>query len=114
VGQESVTITIDGKDYVAIPRAAYLRMMGGKDLEGTVDAVEYTRKRLGETLRAARDAAGLTQDQLAKKLGKKQPMVSGAESGSVRVGARFVANVLKACGLPKDWKAPKKRGRRRG
>jgi hypothetical protein len=31
-------------------------------------------------------------------------MVSGAESGAVRIGARYVAAVLKACGLPKDWK----------
>jgi ribosome-binding protein aMBF1 (putative translation factor) len=110
VGHAKVTLTIDGKEYVAIPRAEYLRIVGGKDLEGAVDAGEYTRRRLGETLRAARDVAGLTQEELAKKLGKKQPMVSGAESGSVRVGERYVAAVLKACGLPKNWKAPKKKG----
>jgi ribosome-binding protein aMBF1 (putative translation factor) len=104
MGQQTVTVTIDGNEYVAIPRAEYLRMAGGKDLDGAVDAMEYTRKRLGESLRAARETAGLTQEQLAKKLGRKQPMVSGAESGGVRVGARYVAAVLKACGLPKDWK----------
>jgi hypothetical protein len=35
-------------------------------------------------------------------------MVSGAESGAVHVGEKYVAAVLEACGLPKDWKAPKR------
>jgi ribosome-binding protein aMBF1 (putative translation factor) len=109
MGHAKVTVTIDGKEYVALPRADYLRLVGGKDLEGAVDAVEYTRRSLGRTLRAAREAAGLTQAQLAEKLGNAQPMVSGAETGTVRVGERYVASVLKACGLPKDWKAPKRK-----
>src|SRR5258708_36508589 len=90
-------------------------MGGGQDLEGAVDAVEYTRRSLGKSLRAAREAAGLTQAELASKLGKAQPMISGAESGTVRVGERHVAAVLKACGLPKDWKPSKgsTRARRR-
>jgi ribosome-binding protein aMBF1 (putative translation factor) len=108
----TVTVTIDGKEYVAVPRADYLRMTGGKDLEGAVDAVEYTRRSLGKSLRAAREAAGLSQAELAAKLGKAQPMISGAESGTVRVGERHVSAVLKACGLPKDWKASKRRGAR--
>jgi ribosome-binding protein aMBF1 (putative translation factor) len=107
----SVKLTIDGKEYVALPRADYVRMGGAKELAGAVDAVAYTRRSLGKTLRAAREAAGLTQAELAEKLGKAQPMVSGAEAGRVRVGERYVAAVLKACGLPKDWKRPK--GRRR-
>lgn len=102
MGHVKVTVTINGKEYVAIPRADYLRMVGGKDLHGAVDAVEYTRQSLGKTLRSARETAGLTQDELAQKLGKTQPMVSGAESGSVRVGSRYVAAVLKACRLPKN------------
>jgi transcriptional regulator with XRE-family HTH domain len=85
-------------------------MTGCKDLEGAVDAVEYTRRSLGNTLRAAREAAGLTQAELAEKLGKAQPNVSGAEAGRVRVGEKYVSAVLKACGLPPDWRAPRKRG----
>ncbi len=108
MGRARVTVTINGKEYVAIPRADYLRMVGGKDLEGAVDAVEYGRKSLGRSLRAARETAGLTQGELAAKLGKTQPMVSGAESGAVRVGEKYVASVLEACGLPKDWKAPRR------
>ena len=110
MGHVKVTVTIDGKEYVAVPRADYLRMVGGKDLEGAVDAAEYGRRSLGRSLRAAREAAGLSQAELAAKLGKAQPTVSGAETGAVHVGERYVAAVLKACGLPKDWKAPKKKG----
>ncbi len=99
-----VTLKIDGKDYLALPRAEYLRLAGGKDLEGAVDAVEYARRSLGATLRAARKRAGLSQADLAKRLRKSQPMVSGAESGAVHVGERYVAAVLKACHLPKNWK----------
>jgi ribosome-binding protein aMBF1 (putative translation factor) len=106
-----VTVTIDGKEYVAIPRADYVRITGGKnkDLDGAVDAADYTRRSLGASLRAAREAAGLTQDALAKKIGKAQPMVSAAESGAIHVGERYTLAVLKACGLPKDWAAKEKR-----
>jgi transcriptional regulator with XRE-family HTH domain len=100
-------VKINGREYVALPIAEYRRMVGVGDLKGAVDAVEYGRRSLGRSLRAAREAAGLTQAALANKLGKAQPMVSGAETGAVRVGERYVADVLKACGLPRDWKAPK-------
>jgi ribosome-binding protein aMBF1 (putative translation factor) len=110
----TVTVTIDGMEYVAIPRADYQNMSGDKDLVGAVDATEYARRSLGESLRAAREHAGLTQAELAKKLGKTQPMVSGAENGAVHVGERYVAAVLKACRLPKDWKAPRKGGVKAG
>lgn len=74
-----------------------------------VDATEYTRRSLGATLRAAREAAGLTQEALAKIMSKAQPMVSAAESGSIHVGERYTLAVLKACGLPKDWTVKNKR-----
>lgn len=102
-----VMVVIDGEAYVAIPEKDYVRMTGKSDPhEGAVDAVAFTRKAIGDDLRAAREAAGLTQQQLAKKLRKTQPMVSGAETGAVRVGLKYVQAVLRACGLPDDWKAP--------
>jgi predicted transcriptional regulator len=107
----TVTVTIDGMEYVAIPRTDYLNMAGDGALAGAVDAATFTRRTLGESLRAAREAARLTQAELAKRLQKTQPMVSGAESGSVRVGPRYVAAVLKACGLPKGWKPTKRRSK---
>jgi ribosome-binding protein aMBF1 (putative translation factor) len=104
----TVTITIDGTEYVAIPRADYLKQVGVVP-PGSVEASTYVRASIAEGLRAAREAVGLTQGQLAAKLGKSQTLVSQAEGGHERVGERYVAAVLKACGLPKDWKGPKKR-----
>jgi transcriptional regulator with XRE-family HTH domain len=69
-----------------------------------VDAVEFARTSIANDLRAMREAAGLTQVELAKKLKKSQAFVSGAESGSSRVGERYVLAVMAACGLPEDWK----------
>jgi ribosome-binding protein aMBF1 (putative translation factor) len=104
------TLTIRGEEYVVIPRAEYLRL---KDLPlpaGTVDAHTFLRDSIAKDLRAAREYAGLTQAELAERMGKSQTMVSQAESGSARVSARYVRNVLQACGLPEDWngKAPAK------
>lgn len=101
-----VTLTIDGAEYVALPKADYVRLVRGTD-EDTVDALDFTRKALGENLRAAREHADLTQSQLAKKLKKAQTTVSGSEAGKIRVGEAYVAKLLKVCGLPADWKAPR-------
>ena len=108
----TMNLTINGDDYVAIPKSDFTRLIRGKgkaEVErevGTIDALAHTRRALGRNLKAAREHAGLTQAQLADKLGKAQTTVSGSESGNIRVSEKYVANVLKACGLPKDWKAP--------
>jgi transcriptional regulator with XRE-family HTH domain len=62
--------------------------------------MEYARASIGATLKAAREHAGLTQAELAKRLKKSQPMVSGAESGTISVSDRYVSTVLRACGVP--------------
>jgi ribosome-binding protein aMBF1 (putative translation factor) len=100
-------LKLEGKAYIILPKAEYLRLRRGDTPPNTVDAIEYARASIGADLRAAREHAGLTQEQLATKLKKSQTMVSQAESGQVSVGARYVAVVLKACGLPKDWKPAK-------
>lgn len=111
------TITLGGTEYVIVPRAEYDRLAEQSAATagvpaGTVDAVEVAQRAVAEGLRKAREAAGLTQAELAARLKKSQPMVSGAESGRVRVGVGYVKAVLKACGLPPDWTAPKKAERK--
>jgi DNA-binding XRE family transcriptional regulator len=101
------TIKLGKNEYVILSKSEYLRL---RDIAGaptgSVDAIEYARASIGTTLRAAREHAGLTQAELAKALKKSQPMVSGAESGSISVSERYVATVLKACRLPEDWVGP--------
>lgn len=62
-------------------------------------------KTLAPHLRAARRQAGLTQAQLAERMGRSQALVSLAERGALRVGTPFLRTVLTACGLPADWQA---------
>lgn len=100
----TVTLKIDGDEYVALPKVDYLRLVGEAP-EETVDAMSFTLAALGRNLKAAREHAGLTQAELAKKLKKAQATVSGSENGKIRVGAAYVRKVLKVCGLPENWKA---------
>ena len=107
------TLTIRGVEYVVIPKAEFLRTRDSALPSGTVDAHAFVRESIGESLRAARAHAKLTQAQLAQRMGKSQTMVSQAESGSARVSERYVKAVLEACGLPDDWAGPKpKRAKR--
>ena len=98
------TIEIAGEEFVLVPRAEYERLRGGS--ADTVDAVAFGSRTLGRSLRAARQEAGMTQVELAKKLRRSQALVSSAESGAVRIGQRYVRSVLRACRLPDDWKPP--------
>jgi DNA-binding XRE family transcriptional regulator len=98
------TIRIGKEEYVVIPKGEYLRLQKLAGIpEGSVDALEYANTAIAHTLKAAREAGGLTQVELAKKLGKSQPLIGGAENGTIHVGERYVASVLKACSLPSDW-----------
>jgi hypothetical protein len=101
------TAKLGKAEYVILPKAEYDRLRLGRGVPpGAVDAISYAHASLGRDLRAAREHAGLTQAALAAKLGKSQTLVSGAESGRVQVSDRYVAAVLKACGLPPGWRAP--------
>jgi predicted transcriptional regulator len=69
-----------------------------------VDAIAFGRASLGAKLRQAREVSGLTQSELARRLNKSQTMVSHAELGGISIGERYVKAVLRACGLPANWK----------
>lgn len=72
--------------------------------EGLVHAESFMAEVLGQDLRKARQTARLTQAQLAEKIGKSRTSVSAAERGVARIGIAYVSAVLKACGLPQNWK----------
>ena len=101
----AATVRLGNAEYVILPKEEYDRLRRARRLPvGTVDAVDHARATIGRGLRAAREHAGLTQEALAAKLGKSQTLVSHAEGGRTRVSERYVKAVLKACGLPADWK----------
>jgi ribosome-binding protein aMBF1 (putative translation factor) len=99
---------IDGKAFFIVPEREYLQLRKRAGIPaGSVDALEYSRASLGEKLRKAREVAGLTQTKLAKRLDKSQALVSAAERGAEAIGERYVLAVLKACGLPENWRPSK-------
>jgi len=97
-------LVMNGTEYVVVPKAEYLRLVGRAD-DGATLAEPFLRETIGRSLRAAREHAGLTQGQLAKKLKKAQTTVSQSEAGKIRVSETYVKKVLKVCGLPEDWTA---------
>lgn len=101
-------LRLHNRDYVILPRAEYEKLAGVQP--GTTDAVAYATASIARGMRAAREHAGLSQAELAKKIGKSQSAVAKAEAGDFSPSEKYVNAVLKACGLPKDWK-PGKEGK---
>jgi transcriptional regulator with XRE-family HTH domain len=54
----------------------------------------------GKRVRAARQAAHLTQDQLARRLGLSRPSVVNIEAGRQGVYLRFLVPLAEALGCP--------------
>ena len=99
-------LNIDGKEYVVLPKAEYQRLTGGDAGDELIDAKAFTRSAIASSLRKAREHAGLSQTELAKKLRVSQPMVSAVEAGRTQVSEKYALRVLKACKLPPKWVAP--------
>lgn len=63
-----------------------------------VDALPFMRKSIGAKLRAMRLSAGMTQSEMAKKIGRSPSTVGLAEQGRISVSASYVEDVLRASG----------------
>lgn len=99
-------LNIDGKEYVVLPKSEYQRLTSAAVEEQLIDAKSFTRSAIASSLRKAREHAGLSQTDLAKKLRVSQPMVSAVEAGRTQVSEKYARRVLKACKLPPEWVAP--------
>lgn len=96
-------LKIEGVDFVLISADEFLRL-GGDEWRLTVLPPRKARESAVATrVREARKHVGLTQLELARRLGRSQTMVSHAESGVARVNERYVGAVLRACGLRRTW-----------
>jgi transcriptional regulator with XRE-family HTH domain len=56
----------------------------------------------GEVIREARKRAGISQTELARRLGTKQPVIARWESGSRSPAFADVVRGVRACGLKLD------------
>jgi transcriptional regulator with XRE-family HTH domain len=102
------TLQIGGVEFVLVPKADRPKQAArGAGSASTVGEARGRVSGTGRRLFDARRHAGLTQTDLAKRLGKSQAFVSMAESGRAVVGDRYVQAVLAACGFPPTWGAPK-------
>lgn len=61
------------------------------------------RVALGERLRTAREMAGLSQGQVAKRLGLHRPSVSEMEAGRRRVSAEELADLSDLYAVDLSW-----------
>ncbi|MBE3022153.1 helix-turn-helix domain-containing protein [Campylobacter sp. 7477a] len=61
------------------------------------DALEDEFKAI-DALIEARSKAGLTQAQIAKKMGVSQPVIARIESGAYNIKYKTFLNYIKACG----------------
>ncbi|REJ65671.1 MAG: XRE family transcriptional regulator [Planctomycetota bacterium] len=69
------------------------------------DKTNEKRTQIASRLRLAREAAGLTQGQVAKKLGLHRPTVSEIEAGRRRVSADELATMAELYGIDVGWLA---------
>src|SRR5579859_1787822 len=63
------------------------------------------RKRIAERLRQAREAAGLSQGQVAKLLGMHRPTITEIEAGRRKVSAEELGALAEAYGVTVQWVA---------
>lgn len=61
---------------------------------------ELTPEQLGERIRQAREAQGLSQHELAERVGRDQRSVSEYESGKRRIYAHDLPNFAQALNVP--------------
>lgn len=61
------------------------------------------RLSIGERLRTAREAAGLSQGQVAKLMGLHRPTISEIEAGRRRVSADELTQLAEIYGVGTDW-----------
>jgi len=116
----AIILEIHGERFAILPETEYLRLRDGTDgaplpagildEEDLVDADAFVARSIGQDLKQARVAAGLTQGQLARMLHKSQSLVSAAERGTLDVGVRYVEGVLRACASIKGTAAPSPAG----
>lgn len=85
------------KTFCLVPKEEYLAAI--RALEGaSVDAREFIETAVASDLREKREAAGLTQVEVAKKAKMRQEVLSRIESGQGNPTVSTIKRILKAIG----------------
>ena len=95
------TITLDRKKYVLVPMAEYQKLAAGRkmpplpkaDARGSRSAVAFADAAIARNIVKAREAAGLTQKQLAELAGIRAEVLNRAERGVTVPSVRTLAKI---------------------
>lgn len=83
-----------------------------KDKTNTGD--DERRMNIAARIRTAREAAGLSQGQVAKHLGMHRPTISEIEAGRRRVSAEEIATFAELYGVDANWLTKGTEGQSKG
>jgi DNA-binding XRE family transcriptional regulator len=98
------TLTIEGQRFVVIPENQFRQLAGenwepplpATDAEGNYPAVESARIVLARQMIRRRRAAGLTQNELAKRAGVRVETLSRLENGKHSPNVATVDKIVRA------------------
>ena len=99
-----IEIIINRKRYIAVPEQEYERLVGNApplpppDAAGTRDAVKFAEASIARNIVRSREAAGLTQKELAAKAGIRPEVLNRAERGVVVPSTRTLTKIEVALG----------------
>lgn len=83
-------------ELVLLPEADMDEPLFWSGLMGEITIIE--RERIGRIIREKREAAGLTQGELAEKTGLQQPNIARIETGRYSTGQDILSNIAAALG----------------
>lgn len=90
-------LKVGGKTFCLVPKEDYLATL--RALEGaSVDAREFIQSSIASDLREKREAAGLTQVEVAKKAKMRQEVLSRIETGQGNPTVATIKRILRAIG----------------
>ena len=73
--------------------------------DGSCDAIAWSLAVIADGMRSAREAAGLTQEELAARLRRPLKKIVKTEAAEWEASVGHINQVLRVCGLPPSWKA---------
>jgi DNA-binding XRE family transcriptional regulator len=95
------TITLKNKKYVLVPEAEYRKLIREKvalppvDADGNRPALAFADAAIAQTLVKRREAAGLTQKELALRAGIRPEVLNRAERGTTIPSVRTLTKIDK-------------------
>ena len=95
----TIELTIGREKYVAVPEKEYKRLIGKMpalppaDAKGNRDAVKFAEASIARNIIRRREAAGLSQKELARKAGIRVEVLNRAERGAVVPSTRTLTKI---------------------